>query len=75
MLRVVAKQEDMAMNVEERLLSPSDVARLLDVPVATLYAWRYRSSGPRAVRVGRHLRYRRADVESWLDAGGSETIR
>ncbi|MEU3452437.1 helix-turn-helix domain-containing protein [Micromonospora sp. NPDC006766] len=31
-----------------------------------LYRWRYRRIGPRASRVGRHLRYDPADVRSWF---------
>lgn len=52
------------------LWSPDDVADYLGVPVATLYGWRYKGTGPRAMRVGRHLRYRRADVEAWLQTRG-----
>lgn len=36
------------------------------VPVATLYGWRHRGEGPPGYRVGRHVRYRRAEVEKWL---------
>jgi excisionase family DNA binding protein len=49
------------------LAPPTDVADFLGVPVKTLYAWRYAQKGPRATRVGRHLRYRWADVHAWLD--------
>ncbi|MFE9651554.1 helix-turn-helix transcriptional regulator [Micromonospora sp. NPDC006431] len=51
----------------ERLWTVQDVSAFLGVPVGTLYQWRYRRTGPRALRVGRHLRYRPADVRSWLD--------
>lgn len=34
--------------------------------VGTLYQWRYTGGGPKAYRLGKHLRYRQADVESWL---------
>lgn len=51
----------------ERLWSVEDVSAFLGVPVATLYQWRYRRTGPRASRVGRHLRYDPADVRAWLD--------
>ncbi|NJC68819.1 helix-turn-helix domain-containing protein [Planosporangium thailandense] len=44
-----------------------DVSTFLGVPVTTLYQWRYRCTGPRASRVGRHLRYDPADVRAWLD--------
>jgi excisionase family DNA binding protein len=47
-------------------LSPAELAELLGVPIGTLYDWRYRRQGPRAHRIGRHLRYRIEDVEAWL---------
>lgn len=49
-------------------MTTADVADYLRVPIATLYGWRYRGEGPLAIRVGRHLRYRRADVDAWLDS-------
>jgi excisionase family DNA binding protein len=50
------------------LMTPSEVAEFLRVPASTLYAWRTNGSGPAAVRVGRHLRYRRRAVTDWLQA-------
>ena len=50
------------------LLTIDDVAEWLGKPKATLYAWHSRSQGPRAIRVGNTLRYRRSEVERWLDA-------
>ena len=50
-----------------RLLSADEVAEFLGVPVKTLYQWRYKGVGPSGARVGRHLRYRVADVEAWVD--------
>jgi len=54
------------MNNNE-LLSPSELAELLRIPVSTLYNWRYNRLGPPGFRVGRHLRYRREDVDQWLN--------
>jgi excisionase family DNA binding protein len=51
----------------DRLLSVDDLSTYLGVPVKTLYQWRHKGLGPRGLRVGRHLRYRRQDVDSWLD--------
>ncbi|PZF81594.1 helix-turn-helix transcriptional regulator [Jiangella anatolica] len=45
-----------------------DVAAYLRVPKATLYQWRWKNYGPPAARVGRGLRYVRADVEAWFAA-------
>jgi excisionase family DNA binding protein len=48
------------------LIDVQQLADYLDVPVKTLYAWRYRREGPPAFRVGRHLRYRRTDIQRWI---------
>jgi predicted DNA-binding transcriptional regulator AlpA len=49
------------------LLKPSDVAEILGVPEATLANWRYRREGPIGFRVGRHVRYLKSDVETWIN--------
>lgn len=59
---------DTAVVPEDALLSPQQVADYLGVPVATVYRWRYEGTGPRGMKVGKHVRYRRAEVEAWLDA-------
>jgi excisionase family DNA binding protein len=51
----------------EPLIDVQQLADYLDVPVKTLYAWRYRREGPPAFRVGRHLRYRRTDINEWIE--------
>jgi excisionase family DNA binding protein len=56
----------------DELWTPCELAGYLGVPVATLYGWRYKGSGPRSIKVGRHLRYRRGDVEAWLDDCGAQ---
>ncbi len=55
-------------SVPDRLLSVEDLARLLQVPMKTLYQWRYQRLGPKPIRVGRYLRYDPADVTQWLKA-------
>ena len=49
------------------LLTVMEVAELLRVPRGTVYQWRYRGEGPPSAKVGRHLRYKRGDVERWID--------
>jgi predicted DNA-binding transcriptional regulator AlpA len=44
-----------------------ELAELLQVPVVTIYGWRYRREGPAAIRIGRHLRFDPADFSRWLD--------
>jgi excisionase family DNA binding protein len=58
---------DSSFDLSTRLLSTDEVARLLVVSVTTLYTWRYKGTGPRAYRVGKHLRYRLSDVMEWLE--------
>jgi predicted DNA-binding transcriptional regulator AlpA len=50
-----------------KLGTPAEVSDYLQVPVTDLYQWRHKGTGPRASKVGRHLRYRWGDVEKWLD--------
>jgi excisionase family DNA binding protein len=50
----------------EALMTPAQVAAFLNMPLATLQSWRAQRTGPRGYRVGRHVRYRREDVETWL---------
>lgn len=49
------------------VVSIDEVARRLDIPKSTLYHWRYKGTGPRSHRIGKHLRYRWSDVLDWLD--------
>jgi excisionase family DNA binding protein len=49
-----------------QLMSPSEVADWLRVSISTVYHWGQTGSGPVSFRVGKHLRYRREDVERWL---------
>jgi predicted DNA-binding transcriptional regulator AlpA len=52
--------------VTERAWTPAETAVFLGVPKATLYQWRYLGIGPKAAKVGRHLRYLEADVLAWF---------
>ena len=50
------------------LLTTIELAEYLKVPVESVRKWRKNRDGPRAVRVGRHIRYRRADIDAWLES-------
>ncbi len=50
------------------LLTTDQLAEYLGVPTPTIYAWRVRGLGPRACKVGKHLRWRQDDVEHWLES-------
>lgn len=48
------------------LLLPATVAVLLALTTKTLEQWRWRGIGPRFLKLGRLVRYRRSDVDAWL---------
>ncbi|MGW0230896.1 helix-turn-helix transcriptional regulator [Actinopolymorpha singaporensis] len=50
----------------ERLWSVHDVSEFLGIPVATLYRWRCTGSGPKSIRIGKHLRYDPVEVYAWV---------
>lgn len=52
----------------ESLMSATEVAEFLGISINTLYQLRYRGDSlPRGYRVGGRIKYRRADVEAWLE--------
>ena len=55
------------LHADDELLTIQEVADLVRVPVATLRYWRHLGTGPRSFRIGRSVRYWRAEVFAWLD--------
>jgi excisionase family DNA binding protein len=53
------------------LLTIDELAAELRVPTASARYWRHAGTGPRSIKVGRHVRYRREDVDAWLEACSS----
>ena len=51
---------------DEQWLTPKEICRLLQIPEQTFYQWRVKHGGPRAHRIGRHLRISRSDFNTWL---------
>jgi predicted DNA-binding transcriptional regulator AlpA len=52
----------------DKHLSPEDLAEREDVSVWTVYDWNKRRTGPRYMKIGRHVRYRLADVLAWEES-------
>jgi len=59
--------EDAIQDLNDPLLSVEQLADMLGVPARTIHAWRYRRKAPPGIRLGKHLRFRRSDVEQWID--------
>lgn len=55
-------------------LMPTETAGkyLADTPAATLQWWRTTGRGPRYVKIGRKVYYRRADLDAFIAAGERE---
>ena len=51
---------------DEELMTLQEAAAFLRLPDKTLYTWRAKGVGPRGYRVGKHVRYRLEEIESWL---------
>ena len=54
--------------MEDSLLKPTEVASYLGTSVAALAQQRYQGRGPKFIKTGRLVRYRRSDIKAWLDA-------
>jgi excisionase family DNA binding protein len=52
----------------DSLVTEVQTAELLNISIRTLQAWRIKLAGPRFVRVGRAIRYRRSDLTAWIEA-------
>ncbi len=64
-----SNREDHTMtdiDTDTEMLTLTEAAQLLRKPVATLRYWRHLGEGPRSFKVGRHVRYWRRDVLTWL---------
>ena len=48
------------------LLEPAEVARLIKRPASWFAKLRMTDSGPKFLKVGGKVRYRRQDIEEWL---------
>jgi excisionase family DNA binding protein len=57
--------------MSSKLLTVSDLSDHLGVPVNTLYQWRTKGYGPTGRRIGKHVRYRPEDVDTWVEQQGT----
>jgi excisionase family DNA binding protein len=54
--------------VSETLMSRAELSEYLGIPQRTLDDWALRRVGPRYAHVGRFVRYRRSDVDAWVES-------
>ncbi len=53
---------------ENRLWTVDEAAYFLNIPVKTLYQWKWLGEGPPVRKMGRHLRYDPAKLRAWVAA-------
>ncbi|MHB1927491.1 MAG: helix-turn-helix domain-containing protein [Leptospirillum sp.] len=58
--------------MDEEYLPPKKVCQILSVKEQTLACWRLYGENLPFIRVGRLVRYRRSDIETWLT---SQTVQ
>ena len=51
----------------EQLMQTSELAAMLAVPVTTIYRWNHLGTGPRPIKIGKHVRFSPSEVQVWLD--------
>jgi excisionase family DNA binding protein len=55
------------MDLNEPLMTASQVARLMAVPTSSVYEYARRRRAPLpSITIGKHRRFYRSDVEAWL---------
>ena len=57
------------------VLTTPELAYYLSISDRTLIRWRVKRVGPPWTKVGHHVRYRRADVDAWLESQRREPVR
>ena len=51
----------------EKYLRVDEAARYVGMSAASLYCYRSRRVGPRSLKVGGRVLYRRADLDEWIE--------
>jgi excisionase family DNA binding protein len=54
------------MDTPALIIGPDEAAELLKVAKGTLAKWRVSGLGPKFVRLGRKVGYRRSDLDDWI---------
>jgi excisionase family DNA binding protein len=56
-----------AISESTDLIGPNELSVELGIPLGTIYQWNHRGVGPRFIKVGKHVRYRRSDIDEWMN--------
>lgn len=62
-------------HLDKEFLTINDLCELLSVTPKTVHSWRYRGIGPASFKAGKHVRYKRSDVEAWIEESRRESTQ
>lgn len=65
--------ESKTIEITGGLMNVQQTAEYLAVPVSTIYAYSMRSKIPH-FHVGKLLRFRKSDIDAWLENGGCDGL-
>jgi predicted DNA-binding transcriptional regulator AlpA len=62
-------EDEIAHSLRQKLdiVTPHELALMLDVSHHTIDSWRKKGDGPSYCRLGRNIYYRLQDVSAWID--------
>ncbi len=60
---------------DEKLMSTKEVSEYLGIAVSTLLLYRTMETGPAYIKMRRLVRYRKSEVDAWLEAQISPRIK
>jgi predicted site-specific integrase-resolvase len=55
--------------MNDKLLTPEETSRILQIKPATLARWRWAGCGPRFIKIGGRVRYAECDIEAFIQDG------
>jgi PTS system nitrogen regulatory IIA component len=59
---------------DDQLMNVRDLAQYLQVDMSSVYLWSQRGQIP-AMKVGRMWRYRRSEIDAWLDGRRTPSVK
>ena len=63
----------MMQDKSDELIGPEALAEYLGIPLLSIYIMNSKGTGPRRIKIGKHVRYRRTDVDAWLNGKAIES--
>lgn len=65
-------QENITLELNQRLLTEKEVAKILNLSVKTLQTWRHKSKNINYVKIGRSVKYKFSEVQKFINSSSSE---